>query len=424
MRTMASTIPAALALTAAAAAGQTTVTHYQVVDLGVAPEHSNVCPCFFSTALNNPGAAAGFFFGADGTYNAFASTGGAMVDISPPGDNQAFARGMNDLGHVVGWTDFFAPQHGFLWDGDSLIDLGTLGGTYSEARDTNSTGQIVGSASTQGPEEESHAALWEDGSWTDLGTLGGPFSEALAINETGAIVGWSWDAAWDSKAVWWNVDMSGPFELPFLPGAEPEWISVANGLNDNGQIVGQVQVGAFEGSSLWRAVLWENGNAVDLGLLPEAGQGSNQFGQTAHVSTGAGGVNASGVIVGMSFPEATIPQLRPGPWVHRKGVMTNLNDLLAPGSESWIIRAVASINDSGVIAASAQTLDDTHSRAVLLVPVEVILGDVNNDGQVGVVDLLELLAQWGPCVGCSADLDHDGVVSISDFLLLLGNWTV
>jgi hypothetical protein len=42
------------------------------------------------------------------------------------------------------------------------------------------------------------------------------------------------------------------------------------------------------------------------------------------------------------------------------------------------------------------------------------------DGEVGVVDFLTLLAQWGQ-VGTSCDYDGDGV-SVSDFLLLLAGW--
>ena len=159
--------------------------------------------------------------------------------------------------------------------------------------------------------------------------------------------------------------------MPTLPG---DTSGAATAINDHGQVVGisgtcDQAVGRFTAA---HAVLWENGNAIDLGLLPEAGQGSNEFGQTAHVSTAAIDVNSSGTIVGTSFPVATTPQLRPGPFVHRNGVMTNLNDLLAPGSESWVIRAVSSINDSGVIAGSANTLEDNDSRAVLLVPVGVL----------------------------------------------------
>lgn len=51
--------------------------------------------------------------------------------------------------------------------------------------------------------------------------------------------------------------------------------------------------------------------------------------------------------------------------------------------------------------------------------------DLNGDGVVGILDLLMLLAAWGPCpaeVGCPADLDEDGVVGIIDLLLLLVNW--
>jgi len=49
-------------------------------------------------------------------------------------------------------------------------------------------------------------------------------------------------------------------------------------------------------------------------------------------------------------------------------------------------------------------------------------GDVNHDDGIDVLDLLDLLAAWGPCEACAADSDHDGVVDVLDLLTLLGNW--
>ncbi len=49
-------------------------------------------------------------------------------------------------------------------------------------------------------------------------------------------------------------------------------------------------------------------------------------------------------------------------------------------------------------------------------------GDLDNNGSVGVSDLLALLASWGPCKGCSADFDGNDEVGVSDLLVLLANW--
>jgi len=55
-----------------------------------------------------------------------------------------------------------------------------------------------------------------------------------------------------------------------------------------------------------------------------------------------------------------------------------------------------------------------------------IVGDLDGDGAVGILDFLALLAAWGPCpappADCPADLDGDGAVGINDFLALLANW--
>ncbi len=58
-------------------------------------------------------------------------------------------------------------------------------------------------------------------------------------------------------------------------------------------------------------------------------------------------------------------------------------------------------------------------------PFPVQLGDINGDGIVGIVDFLDLLADWGTCTKdcCLSDLNLDGDVGIVDFLTLLANWT-
>lgn len=56
---------------------------------------------------------------------------------------------------------------------------------------------------------------------------------------------------------------------------------------------------------------------------------------------------------------------------------------------------------------------------------DVVLGDLNGDGQVTPVDLGILLGAWGPCggQGCPADLNGDGNVGPADLAILLGAWS-
>jgi hypothetical protein len=60
--------------------------------------------------------------------------------------------------------------------------------------------------------------------------------------------------------------------------------------------------------------------------------------------------------------------------------------------------------------------------AVTVGPSLQCLGDINDDGTVGVNDFLEMLAAWGFNPGHPADLDGDNWVGITDFLLLLAYW--
>ncbi len=69
------------------------------------------------------------------------------------------------------------------------------------------------------------------------------------------------------------------------------------------------------------------------------------------------------------------------------------------------------VNAAGPVTISVATLDCAAAP-----------GDIDGDCAIGVVDMLELLAAWGPNPGNPSDIDGDGVVDVIDFLALLAAW--
>ena len=48
--------------------------------------------------------------------------------------------------------------------------------------------------------------------------------------------------------------------------------------------------------------------------------------------------------------------------------------------------------------------------------------DIDGNGVVDVVDLLEVIANWGYCPDCPADPNQDSEVDVTDLLMLVGDW--
>jgi probable HAF family extracellular repeat protein len=282
---------------------------------------------------------------------------GTMVDLGTLGGPTSRTTAINDADHVAGAADTADGKlHAFLWKDGVMQDLGTLGGDQSWAIGINNHDQISG-LSTTAPGQElgdpgTHAFLWDNGTMTDLGTFGGEFARANGLNDAGQVVGGAETA--DGAVhpfIWQDGTMT---DLGLLPGYKT---GRAIRINNHGDAVGAMLdpiATPTPGSLGGRAFLYRDGKLIDLGTLAGAssvGQGLNDAGQVVGFSeTGPGTADAPAPSHG---------------YLWDNGVMTDLNDLLVPGS-GWEITVARMINDAGQIVGEAVANGVTH--AVLLTP--------------------------------------------------------
>ena len=217
--------------------------------------------------------------------------------ISLPEESNAcdvpfYAKSINVPGEVVGYDGIYTNdwQFGFLWtSSDGMTRYGdSFPPTFANA--ISNTGQIVGENSDNAP--FSHATAWKDGVATDLGSLGGGpnvldyASSANGINDQGQIVGWSttapisnWFFGWcgtATHAVLWSA-RGGIRDLGTLPG---DTLSAASNITFFGQIIGSsgntatCDFGVSPYEVFGRPFIWTNRRGMqDLNTLISANSG-------------------------------------------------------------------------------------------------------------------------------------------------------
>jgi probable HAF family extracellular repeat protein len=159
-------------------------------------------------------------------------------------DLDGVANAINDQGQAVGSSGTCkAGLHAVLWEKDGaalpLKDLGTAG---AAAFGINNQGQIVGLVPSLDGSTFS-AALWQNGAITNLHTLPGDFAAiASGINNQGQVVGSTLDASfnWSQAFIWQNGVMNGLSTL--FPASSNLYPTMANQINERGQIVGMATV--------------------------------------------------------------------------------------------------------------------------------------------------------------------------------------
>jgi probable HAF family extracellular repeat protein len=303
-----------------------------------------------SFAMSNAGVAvgSGFNTGLPGNFGFLWQNGQTtVVSPLPPGFNASHCWGVNENGDAVGELRVNSGVQGaFRRSAAGAITVlpGFVGGTalgFRKAEDINDLGQVVG-YSQLASFTQLRAALWQpDNSITNLGDLpGGWETLGYSITNDGVISG-----------------ISGvlPVELGTLGGIESR---VGWAMNEAGVIVGYSHtgpVGQVDNWPIFHAFRWSEGVMSDLGVYP------------GHNHSFAPGINNHGDIVGVGIVYNGELEPRNSALLWRNGQIIDLNTRIPPGSGYHLLAANA-INDSGWILVEGSQGLFVGSRALLLIP--------------------------------------------------------
>ena len=358
-----------------------------------------------------------------------------------------------------------SPQgtQAFRWTPDGgMVGLGDLpGGAFlSIATGMSINGSVIvgWSASANGEKE---AFRWRSGIGMEgLGDLpGGEFnSAASAVSANGSIVvGWGATADAGVEAFRWSL-FDGLQSLGDLDGGIVN--SRALGISGNGSLI----VG-WGNSGVSEAFVWSVASGmVGLGFVPDALlDGSQAFDVSFDGTTIVGNAWAPLGVQAMRYTDkdgmsvlGDLPGGSPLPFSFAFGVSTDGDIIVGrgdtdDGTKAFIwddtnglrdLQEVLEI-DYGLKDMAGWTLIEARGadiygqnivgwgrhngieEAWLVRLPDPCPADLDHNGQVGIEDMLQLLAIFGPCedcMNCSGDLNSDCTVDVADLLALFAAW--
>jgi probable HAF family extracellular repeat protein len=161
------------------------------------------------------------------------------VDGDPDGD----ALWINDQGQAVGDTETCggAILHAVSWKNGTAVALQDYR-TGAIAYSINHQGVIVGTVGSADNTTQ-YAAIWQNGALNNLGTLLGDFAAiASGINDRGQVVGSTWDSNfnWSHAFIYQDGVMTDLNTL--FPASSNLYATMANKINERGQISGMATV--------------------------------------------------------------------------------------------------------------------------------------------------------------------------------------
>jgi probable HAF family extracellular repeat protein len=318
---------------------------YTIIDLGTLGGSWS-----YATGFNDECYIVGISATNNGVQHAFVWICNSMYDMgAPEGFVVSGAVNVNNHGQVVGYANgAYQSQYAYFWEEGNWTYLGTLPDLdWSTPSDINDEGQITGNSFILGPGGGRRGWFYEDGDMTDIGHLGGNRSSAYAINEIGQVVGSSYNETNVNHAILWED--GNMTDLGVLPGEER---SAAYDINENGVVCGASShtLNQYPFPTFTTACVWDGEEIIEIDKLP---------GYTRN--NAAGGINNQDQVVGYSSDNGNNPHA----FIWEDGELTDLNDLLPSGS-GWVLKTAADINDDGEIIGYGKINGETHGY--LLIP--------------------------------------------------------
>lgn len=210
--------------------------------------------------------------------------GSGQLPPLPGGDSCAtYGYDVNEHGEMAGGAQGFdgtvRQSRPVTWKNGAVFrDLGMPpGAVRAVGSGINDQGDVVGHMTDASGKID--AFLYRNGQYTKLQPLTERFATyAIDINNNGDVLGTSDGGV----PVVWKAGAAAPAVLPIPTGRYPH--SVWH-INDSGDVVGTVSAAP---PAFYTAVLWRNGEFIELGQLPG---GSESY---------ARGINNAGTVVGVS----------------------------------------------------------------------------------------------------------------------------
>jgi hypothetical protein len=236
--------------------------------------------------INNSNVVSGSYIDSSGVLHGMTLAGNQLVTIDDPNGTNTSPSGLNNTGMVVGNYSRGGNAVGFLYQNGTFTDVLPFASSSSFVGNVNDAGVMVGGYTD--PNTGAQLAFYGPlGSYTSFQVPNSTAMQAAGINNAGLIV-----AAWEDSAGNWESSLYNPKTNTFttinVPGALD---SFANGINNHNEVVYLW----LDASESFHGAVMSNGRFLKFDDPNGSAPG-----------TVANGINDNGVVVGTFFPTGSM----------------------------------------------------------------------------------------------------------------------